>query len=154
MDRWCVQFFPALAAIGRKDIALAVLEKTDYPSFGFMRYNTLEPATSNLWELLDAPYQGSGMNSRNHHMWGAFSSYLVSHVAGLDQADHSFGYTDLRMTPGAMPGLAGGGGLSAASASLSLRRGSVEFSWRWIGGEHCATGADGSTVGLHKRSSS
>ena len=70
MDRWCVQFFPALAAIGRKDIALAVLEKTDYPSFGFMRYNTLEPATSNLWELLDAPYQGSGMNSRNHHMWG------------------------------------------------------------------------------------
>ena len=37
-------FFPALAAVGRKDIALAVLEKTDYPSFGFMKFNTLEPA--------------------------------------------------------------------------------------------------------------
>ena len=46
-------FFPALAAIGRADIALAVLEKTDYPSFGFMKYNTLEPASSNLWELMD-----------------------------------------------------------------------------------------------------
>jgi alpha-L-rhamnosidase len=41
--------FPALAAIDRRDLALAILEKTDYPSFGYMRYNTLEPATSNLW---------------------------------------------------------------------------------------------------------
>jgi len=145
--------FPALAAIGRKDLALAVLEKTDYPSFGFMRYNTLEPASSNLWELMDAPYQGHGMNSRDHHMWGAFSSYLVNHVAGLDQQPQSLGYKQLRLTPGAMPGVAPAtgavsGGLSAATASLSLRRGTVEFSWKWTGGTHCGTGADGSKIRL------
>jgi hypothetical protein len=81
-------------------------------------------------------------------MWGAFSSYLISHVAGLDQHAQSYGYTGIRMTPGAMPGSSGGGGLSAASASLALKRGEVEFAWQWIGGEHCATGAEGSLVML------
>jgi hypothetical protein len=112
-------------------------------------------------ELMDAPYQGHSMNSRNHHMWGAFSSYLVSHVAGLDQHSHSFGYKHLRLTPGEMPGLmtpavtgaptvsAGTrGGLSAAAASLALRHGRVEFAWEWIGGTHCSTGADGATIRL------
>lgn len=81
-------------------------------------------------------------------MWSAFSSYLIGHVAGLDQHAQSYGYTGIRMTPGAMPGSSGGGGLSAASASLSLKRGEVEFAWQWIGGEHCATGAEGSMVTL------
>ena len=52
-------FFEALAGAGKKDIALAVLEKTDYPSFGFMFANTFEPATENMWELMDAPYEVS-----------------------------------------------------------------------------------------------
>ena len=37
-----------------------------YPSFGYEATNTLEPATYNLWELTDAPFEGTGMNSRNH----------------------------------------------------------------------------------------
>jgi alpha-L-rhamnosidase len=60
--------FQALADAGHKDVALKVLETTDYPGFGFMFSNTMEPATENLWELFDAPYEGVGMNSRNHHM--------------------------------------------------------------------------------------
>jgi alpha-L-rhamnosidase len=41
-------FFDVLAKMGKKDIALAVLEKTDYPSFGYMFSNKLEPATENV----------------------------------------------------------------------------------------------------------
>jgi hypothetical protein len=60
--------FDQLAAAGSADVALAVLEQTTYPAIGYSATNTLEPATSNVWELPDAPFEGTGMNSRNHHM--------------------------------------------------------------------------------------
>ena len=40
------------------DLALAMLEHTDYPSIGYNFANVLEPATENLWELQDAPFEG------------------------------------------------------------------------------------------------
>ena len=61
-------------------VALAVLEQTDYPSIGYSFANSLEPATTNLWELPDAPAEGTGMNSRNHHMYSSFSGYLVQYL--------------------------------------------------------------------------
>ena len=67
--------FEQLAAMGREDTALAVLESTSYPSIGFMAYNTYEDATENLWELWDAYTEGVGMNSRNHHMFSSYSKY-------------------------------------------------------------------------------
>ena len=139
-------FFPALSSIGRDDVAVAVLERTDYPSFGFMRYNTLEPATSNMWELLDSPFQGHAMNSRNHHMWSAVSAYLIESVAGLSQRSSS-GFAEVIMAPGAMPG-SGGGGVAAAAASLSLSHGNVSLSWQWKGGDICGTAADGAELVL------
>lgn len=60
--------FDQLAAAGSSDVAHAVLEQTTYPSIGYEATNTLEPATSNVWELPDAPFEGTGMNSRDHHM--------------------------------------------------------------------------------------
>ena len=42
-----------------------------------MYFNELEPATEGMWELFDAPYEGTGMNSRNHHMFSSVSAYLV-----------------------------------------------------------------------------
>jgi alpha-L-rhamnosidase len=41
--------FEALAKVNRTDVALKMLNVTDYPSFGYQITNTLEPATS-LWE--------------------------------------------------------------------------------------------------------
>ena len=40
--------YEALAKNGRTDVALAMLNKTDFPSYGFMVENPLEPATT-LW---------------------------------------------------------------------------------------------------------
>ena len=77
------QLFPVLGAAGAHDTALAVLAQTDYPSLGFEFANELEKTTSNLWELPDAPAEGTGMNSRNHHMYSSYSAYLVQSVAGV-----------------------------------------------------------------------
>ena len=52
----------ALRAGGHEDQALANLENSDYPSIGYMIANEFEPATENLWELLDGFHEGNGMN--------------------------------------------------------------------------------------------
>ena len=50
---------------------------------------------------------------------GSVSTYLVQNLAGLDQADDSIGFEELKLTAGAMPGSEQRGGMSAASASLA-----------------------------------
>ena len=55
----------ALPKLGRADVALSMLLRTDYPSFGYQVTNSLEPATT-VWELFDAPEEGGSMDSRNH----------------------------------------------------------------------------------------
>jgi alpha-L-rhamnosidase len=45
--------YEALAKNGRTDVALAMLNKTDFPSYGFMVDNPLEPATT-LWCVFGA----------------------------------------------------------------------------------------------------
>ena len=58
----------ALPKLGRADVALSILLRTDYPSFGYEVTNSLEPATT-IWELFDAPEEGASMDSRNHVMF-------------------------------------------------------------------------------------
>lgn len=111
-----------------QDAALAVLQQTDYPSIGFFFANALEPASENLWELADALMQGTGMNSRNHHMWSSFSHYLVRHVAGLDTAGP--GWSSLLMKPASVDGL------SRARITMATARGDIGLSWERSGGIH------------------
>ena len=74
-----------LAAAGHHGDALALLEQTTYPSFGYQFANTLEPASENIWELWDSPFEGTGMNSRNHHMFSSYSHFLVTVVGGITE---------------------------------------------------------------------
>jgi len=75
--------FDVLHDSGNGDVALAMLKKRDYPSYGYMYFNDLEPAKECMWELPDGPFQGTGMNSRNHHMFSSVGHYLVTRIAGL-----------------------------------------------------------------------
>ena len=69
---------------------------TDYPSIGFLFANQWEPATENLWELMDGYSEGTGMNSRNHHMWSSYSHYIVQRLGGIAPAVGSAGgYADV-----------------------------------------------------------
>ena len=73
----------ALPKLGRADVALSMLLRTDYPSFGYEVTNSLEPATT-IWELFDGPEEGGSMDSRNHVMFATPSYFFFSAVAGVE----------------------------------------------------------------------
>jgi len=73
---------PVLSDNGYHDVALQIASKTTYPSMGYMFTNPHENATT-LWELLDAPFEGPGMNSRNHIMWGSIGAWFYRYIGGI-----------------------------------------------------------------------
>ena len=89
--------------------------------------------------------EGTGMNSRNHHMFSSFSAYLVTSVAGLGQAADGGGYRDLDLRA------SGAYALHAANASLELAHGVTRFWWERSGGEQSDKAAEAPTLmGPHR----
>merc|ERR1712008_101924 len=109
--------FDVLHKNGHADLALAMLKRRDYPSYGYVYFNELEPAKECMWELADAPFEGAGMNSRNHHMFSSVGHYLVTRVAGLS----------LDSRTGELIAIVGGEG--SASVRLRLSEGDARFAW-------------------------
>lgn len=77
------QVFPLLSDEGYHDLAIELISSTTYPSYGYMFNNPYENATT-LWELWNAPFEGPGMNSRNHIMFGSVGAWFYSHLAGIE----------------------------------------------------------------------
>ncbi|CAF3685894.1 unnamed protein product [Adineta steineri] len=77
------QLFPLLSDNGQHNLAVQLVSSTTYPSYGYMFNNPYENATT-MWELWDAPMEGPGMNSRNHHMFASIGAWFYSHLAGID----------------------------------------------------------------------
>ena len=132
--------FDSLRDAGAEETALAILEQTDYPSIGFLFANSYEPATENLWELMDGYAEGTGMNSRNHHMWSSYSHYVVQRLGGIAPA--AAGYRDVLLEPATTLGL------SAANVSLAHAHGVTAHAWRRHGGRQCAKAAAGRAAAL------
>lgn len=109
--------FEVLADNGAIDLAWTMLKRKEYPSYGYMYFNDLEPATENMWELPDAPFEGDGMNSRNHHMFSSVGQFLVTHGAGLSLDMPS---NEVRAVVGSLEG---------ASASIVTAFGAAHFRW-------------------------
>ena len=81
------QLYPLLSDNGHHDLAVELISSISYPSYGYMFNNPYENGTT-LWEVMDAPFEGPGMNSRNHHMYASVGAWFYSHLAGIDlQAD-------------------------------------------------------------------
>jgi hypothetical protein len=112
--------FDLLHDRGHADLALKMLQSREYPSYGYMYFNELEPARECMWELPDAPYQGDGMNSRNHHMYSSVGSYLVR-LAGLERG---IGERELVARVGPR-------GLPHATVKLHTLHGDATWSWSW-----------------------
>uniref|UniRef100_A0A7S0CSK0 alpha-L-rhamnosidase n=1 Tax=Amorphochlora amoebiformis TaxID=1561963 RepID=A0A7S0CSK0_9EUKA len=110
-----------LANSGNHTALNKLLKQTLYPSFGYMHTNNIEPATVNLWELWDAPAEGPGMDSRNHHMFASVGAFLYRYA----------GFSGLENNPPAIDLKVGGccGGLSSGSVQTKLLHGTVKFSW-------------------------
>ncbi len=119
--------FEALARAGRTDVALRMLNRTEYPSFGYQITNSLEPATS-LWECQDAPtmHQWVDESSRSHHYSASINTFLRKYLAGLDQPRGGAAWVVVKCRPEAalLPTL-----LPAASAAVRSPRGLVGCSW-------------------------
>merc|ERR1712008_301459 len=114
--------FDVLHKNGHADLALAMLKRRDYPSYGYVYFNELEPAKECMWELADAPFEGAGMNSRNHHMFSSVGHYLVTRVAGFSQNPMEHEFTAV---VGSEP---------TSTATLRTAEGEAKFSWTRMAG--------------------
>ena len=123
--------FPVLTQLKQHDIALKIAQQMDYPSYGFMIHNNLEPATT-IWELWNSPNGSAGMDSRNHHMYSSISGWLVTDMAGI--SIHK-GSDKIHYYP------AHALGLSYVSVSLEYPK-PMDISWRRSGGIQCAKQAE------------
>lgn len=121
--------FALLKSSGHVQTGVDLAEQTTQPSWGYMIYNDVEPATSNLWELWDSPTEGPGMNSRNHHMFSSISEFIVTAAGGVDNLNCRDGLT---FRPASA--------LSVSSASVEVRSacGPVTSSYVRSGGVQCA----------------
>lgn len=79
--------FKYLIESGNADIAVDMLERTEYPSFGYM----LENNATGLWETFE------GQASHNHHMYGAFFGELFKGLAGIVPTEA--GYKSFEVRP-------------------------------------------------------
>lgn len=129
--------FPALKATGHMDVAVALAEQTTQPSFGYMIYNTIEPASGSLWELWDADSQGPGMNSRNHHMFSSVSQFIVSGVGGVGDRISCSPDTPLALHPAPVLGV------SRADTRVQTRCGEVRLTYERAGGVQCGQAIEG-----------
>lgn len=121
---------PVLSGIGRDDLAFALLETNEYPSW---LYSVSHGATT-IWERWDGWTEGSGfqsteMNSFNHYSLGSVGEWIYRYVAGIDQDAKSVGYRRLHLAPRV------GGTLTHASASYESPQGLVRSGWKRHGNQ-------------------
>ncbi len=69
--------FHVLSVHGYGDMAWRMVVRKDFPSYG----NWIARGATTLWE--DFMEKEEDVDSRNHHMWGDISSWMIQRVAGL-----------------------------------------------------------------------
>ncbi|WP_328318874.1 family 78 glycoside hydrolase catalytic domain [Streptomyces sp. NBC_00388] len=109
----------ALAAVGRTDVAMTVLDQRDYPGFG---YEIGRGATSS-WEQWT---YSSAMETHDHAMFAGINASLYTELGGIEPTGP--GYRTLKVDP-RIPA-----GLRHAAVSQDTVRGRVATSWTVTGG--------------------
>ncbi len=69
--------FHVLTSFGRSDLALHMITRPDFPSYG----DWVARGATTLWEEFQP--EGSKVNSLNHHCWGDISSWFIQALAGI-----------------------------------------------------------------------
>ena len=115
---------PVLADHGRGDLAYALLQQEEFPSWGY----SIRHGATTIWERWDGwtehgGFQAAAMNSFNHYSLGSVGDWLYGRVAGIDQTPGSVAYHELLLHP--LPG----GRLTFARADQETARGRVACGW-------------------------
>jgi alpha-L-rhamnosidase len=120
---------PALSEVGRNDLAYQMLEKMDYPSWGF----EIGLGATTIFELWNgANANGTvntnqdGMNSLNHANFGACAEWFYQGILGINPLTP--GYSSVLVNPQT------GGGLTWAQGSYNSIRGTISTAWTNEGG--------------------
>ena len=116
---------PALTRIGRTDLAYQMLEKTDYPSWGYW----IHLGATTMWENWSAVNADGTINtsdypslSLNHVNFGACEEWLYQDILGIDQLQP--GFTKILISPQI------GGGLTWAQGAYDSIQGPIASAWR------------------------
>ncbi|MBY8882008.1 family 78 glycoside hydrolase catalytic domain [Actinacidiphila acidipaludis] len=121
--------FQALGAHGRNDVALAVAERTDFPSLGYM----VRQGPGTIWEKWPDSAAPDGTSSKDHiGLGGSIGQWFYQQLAGI-QPGSGTGNTALTLAPSVV------GDLTSASGQQETAHGTVVSAWQ----------RDGSTLTYH-----
>jgi alpha-L-rhamnosidase len=124
--------FQALGRYGRNDVALAVAERTDFPSFGYM----VDQGPGTIWEKWANSSAPDGTSSKDHiGLGGSIGQWFYQQLAGIQPGTPGSAYSNLTLAPSVV------GDLTSVSAQQQTVRGTVVSSWQ----------RDGSTLTFHAR---
>jgi alpha-L-rhamnosidase len=113
--------FQALGRYQRNDVALAVAERTDYPSFGYM----LSHGPGTIWEKWVDSAAPDGTSSKDHiGLGGAIGQWFYQQLAGIQLGSTGPAASDLTLAPSVV------GDLTEVSAQQQTARGTVVSSWQ------------------------
>jgi alpha-L-rhamnosidase len=116
--------FQALDKIGRNDIALDMLQKTTFPSWGYM----VSKGATSVWEKWNSDTAGPGMNSEGLlFLGGNINAWLFESIAGL-RADPTIpGFKHIIIQPNLV------GDLTWAKAHYDCMYGRIVSQWKLDG---------------------
>lgn len=109
--------FHVLSAFGRSDLALQMIARPDFPSYG----NWVARGATTLWEMfLPEDRQPASLN---HHFWGDISGWFIQCLAGIRYNPHRDDFDEVEIRPAFVPQLTHAAGFHIAP------RGRIDVRW-------------------------
>jgi alpha-L-rhamnosidase len=122
--------FQALGRYGRNDVALAIAERTDYPSFGYM----VNQGPGTIWEKWPNSSAPDGTSSKDHiGLGGSIGQWFYQQLGGIQVGATGSAYRTFTLAPSVV------GDLTNVSARQETARGTIVSAWH----------RDGSTLTYH-----
>ncbi|WP_316857925.1 family 78 glycoside hydrolase catalytic domain [uncultured Cohaesibacter sp.] len=120
---------PVLSDHGAASLAVDLLLKDSYPSWGF----SIKHGATTIWERWDGwteekGFQSTAMNSFNHYAYGAVGEWIWSRLAGFDWEETAPGFRKLLIRPVFDPRI------GWLNASYDAQSGRIESHWRYDNG--------------------
>lgn len=83
--------FHVLSEFGFTDLALKMIVRPDYPSYG----NWIERGATTLWENFEPEF----VYSPNHHFWGDISAWFIKTLAGINYNPTGLNLKEISLKP-------------------------------------------------------
>ncbi len=110
--------FRVLADFGRADLALHMMLRPEFPSYG----NWIIRGATTLWEVFNQ--EGESLSSRNHHFWGDISTWFYRYLGGIDLNPTAKDVNHLNIAP-LFPN-----GIDHAAATHRHPQGEIAVQWQ------------------------